>query len=91
MRVRAKRVTNGEMPKVVAFYNDRRIREGDEFDIPDEPIVEKTYRENGVEKKVMVPKMFSVKWMEKVDSIPSVKERKIVNEVKMSSGDMEVI
>lgn len=67
MRVRAKiKFQSADKPPQVAYYNGRRVRQGEVFDIPDTPTKKVKIKVDGKEKEVEVPRDFSFRWMEEV-------------------------
>jgi len=68
----------------------RRIREGDEFEIPDD-VIEVAEVINGTPtgNKIMQPKYFSPQWMEKVEQIPKPVTQ--TPQPIVSDGSLEVV
>ena len=87
MRVRAKKMSaDSEADKVVGFFNNKRIREREEFEIEDEGAELKTFEDGQDRGKKIVMKRFSPAWMEKVED-----DRPKRGKVMKSSSDEEVI
>jgi hypothetical protein len=94
MKVRAKRFSNdNEPPRVVGYFGNKRIREGEVFDIGEEvEELEEVVNGRPTGKKKTIHN-FSDRWMERIDVEPI--ERKPVGRPKGSvnkpSGDVDVI